>query len=126
MTESILDSVKHVLNLAEDYTPFDQGIIMHINSVLSTLNQLGIGPDGGFMIDDKEAVWSDFLEGNLLLNNVKTYMYLRVRMLFDPPTIGYLVTSMEKQIEQLEWRINAQREVAEWTDPSPPILVLED
>lgn len=117
MTESILDGTKKVLNLAPDYTPFDQDIIMHINSVFSTLNQLGVGPADGFMIEDKDAVWSDFLEGNLKLNNIKSYMYLRVRMLFDPPTIGYLVTAMQDQIKELEWRINVERESVAWVDP---------
>lgn len=125
MTDSILDSVKHTLNLSEDYTPFDQGIIMHINSVFSTINQLGVGPEAGFMIEDKDAVWSDFLEGDLRLNNIKTYMYLRVRMLFDPPTIGYLVQAMKEQIEELEWRINAQRESVAWVDPDPELVVEE-
>lgn len=117
MTDSILDGTKKALNLASDYTAFDQDVIMHINSAFSTLNQLGVGPEAGFMIEDKDAVWSDFLEGDLRMNNVKTYIYLRVRMLFDPPTIGYLVEAMRLQIQELEWRINAQRESVAWTDP---------
>lgn len=125
MTESILDSTKKVLNLSSDYTAFDQDIIMHINSVFSTINQLGVGPDAGFMIEDKEAVWSDLLEGDLRLNNIKTYVYLRLRMLFDPPTIGYLVEAMKEQIKELEWRINAQRESVAWTNPNP-VVVVED
>lgn len=119
MTDSILDSIKKVLNLSSDYTPFDQDVIMHINGVFSTLNQLGIGPEDGFMITDATAVWSDFLEGDLRLNNVKNYVYLRVRLLFDPPTIGYLNDSMKEQINELEWRINVQREGIAWTDPDP-------
>lgn len=127
MTESILDSTKKVLNLSSDYTPFDQDIILHINSVFSTLNQLGVGPVEGFMIEDKDAVWSDFLEGDLRLNNVKTYIYLRVRMLFDPPTLGYVLDAMKEQIKELEWRINAQRESVAWTDPNLAIvLVVEE
>ncbi len=126
MIESILDSTKKVLNLDSDFTPFDQDVIMHINSVFSTLNQLGVGPEVGFMITDNAPVWSDFLEGDLRLNNVKTYMYLRVRMLFDPPTIGYLVKAMEDQIKELEWRINAQRESVAWTDPDPDTVVDEE
>jgi hypothetical protein len=126
MTDSILDSVKKVLNLASDYESFDQDIVMHINSVFSTINQLGVGPDAGYMIEDKEALWSDFLEGDLRLNNIRTYMYLRVRMLFDPPTIGYLVEAMKEQIKELEWRINAQRESVAWTEPEPVIVVVEE
>lgn len=126
MIESILDSTKHALNLAEDYTPFDQDIILHINSVFSTINQLGVGPDAGFMIEDKNAVWSDFLEGDLRYNNIKTYVYLRVRLLFDPPTIGYLVEAMKEQIKELEWRINVQREGVAWTDPDPAVIPDDD
>lgn len=119
MTDSILDSTKKVLNLAADFTPFDQDVILHINSVFSTLTQLGIGPDAGFRIEDNTALWSDFLGGDLRLNNVKSYMYLRVRILFDPPTIGYLVDAMQEQIRELGWRINVQRESVAWTDPDP-------
>lgn len=127
MTDSILDSTKKVLNLNSDYTPFDQDIILHINSVFSTLNQLGVGPVDGFMIQDNIAVWSDFLEGDHRFNNVKTYMYLRVRMLFDPPTLGYVVSAMQDQIKELEWRINTQREGEKWIDPTLPLMsVIED
>lgn len=126
MTESILDSVKKVLNLSSDYTPFDQDIIMHINSVFSTLQQLGVGPEVGFAIADKDAVWSDFLEGDLGLNNVKSYIYLRVRMLFDPPTTGYLVEAMKEQIKEFEWRINTYKEATIWTDPNPDTFVDSD
>lgn len=126
MTDSILDSTKKTLNLASDYTAFDQDIILHINSVFSTLNQLGVGPAAGFMIADKVPVWSDFLEGDPRLNNVKTYMYLRVRMLFDPPTLGYLIDAMKAQITELEWRINVQRESIAWVDPNPATEVVLD
>jgi hypothetical protein len=125
VSDSILDSVKHVLNLASDYTPFDQGVIMHINSVFSTLNQLGIGPDEGFMIEDKDSTWDTFLEGDPRLNNVKTYVYLRVRLLFDPPTTGYLVEALQKQIQEHEWRLNAQREDTKWTEPVTPMALDE-
>jgi hypothetical protein len=120
---SILDSVKKSLNLAADYTPFDEEIIMHINSVFSTLNQLGVGPVDGFMITDKETTWDAFLGSNLQLNAVKTYMFLRVKLLFDPPATGFTTAAIERQIEQLEWRLNVQREDREWTDPMPPVVV---
>lgn len=119
MTDSILDSVKKTLNLPSEYEAFDTDIILHINSVFSTLNQLGIGPLDGFQIESKDETWVTFLEGDLRLNNVKTYMYLRVRMLFDPPTTGYHVDAMKQQITELEWRINAQRESVDWVDPDP-------
>jgi hypothetical protein len=119
MTDSILDSTKRTLNLAPDYTPFDETVILYINAVFSTLNQLGIGPDAGFMIQDNTALWSSYLEGDLRLNNVKAYMYLRVRLLFDPPTTSYHVDALNAQVEELAWRINVQRESVAWTDPDP-------
>jgi hypothetical protein len=127
MTDSILDSTKKVLNLAPDYTAFDQDVILHINSVFSTLNQLGIGPEAGFRIEDNSALWSDFLGGDLRLNHVKSYMCLRVRMLFDPPTLGYVIDAVKEQIKELEWRINVQRESIAWIDPdpSPSVEVLD-
>lgn len=124
MITSILDSVKKSLNLADDYTPFDEEIIMHINSVFSTLNELGLGPDEGFMIEDKEPTWDAFLGSDPRLNSVKTYVYLRVKLLFDPPNTGFTTAAIERQIEQLEWRLNVQREDKEWTDPLAPVVVL--
>jgi hypothetical protein len=118
MITSILDSIKKVLNLESTYTAFDQDIILHINSVFSTLNELGIGPEQGFMIEDKDATWNTFLGDDPRLNNVKSYVYLRVRMLFDPPTLGYLIEAMERQIKEFEWRLNAYRESTQWVDPS--------
>lgn len=123
MLTSILDSVKKSLNLAADYTPFDEEIIMHINSVLSTLWQLGVGPTDGFMIMDKETTWDTFLGSDPRLNHVKTYMFLRVKLLFDPPNTGFTTAAIERQIEQLEWRLNVQREDKEWIDPNPPVVV---
>lgn len=120
MAESILTSIKKVLNLTEDYTAFDQDVIMHTNAVFSRLHQLGVGPDEGFMIEDKLPTWGAFLGDDARLNNIKTYVYLRVRMLFDPPTTGYHVEAMQNQIKELEWLINAHREDTEWTEPLPP------
>jgi hypothetical protein len=125
MSDSILDNTKKVLNLAPDYTAFDQDVILHINSVFSTLNQLGVGPVEGFMIEDNGPIWDTFLEGDPRLNHIKTYVYLRVRMLFDPPTTGYHVTAMQEQIKELEWRLNVQREDVYWVDPET-LLPLED
>ena len=119
MIDSILDSTKNALGIPADHTEFDVSIIMHINSVFSTLHQLGIGPPQGFMIDDDVPTWSTFLGGNMPQNNIRSYMYLRVRMLFDPPTTGYHMTSMNDQAKELEWRINVEREGIAWTDPDP-------
>jgi hypothetical protein len=126
MSDSILTSTKKILGLPDDYTVFDLDVIMHINSVFSTLNQLGIGPDLGFMIEDKSAVWSDFLGTDPRLNSVKQYVFLRVKLIFDPPDVGYVLTSMEKQIEELGWRLNVVREGDEWIDPNPVPVVTDD
>ena len=125
MSDSILTSTKKNLGISEEYTAFDPDITMHINSVFSTLNQLGIGPLDGFEIEDASTNWSDFLDGDKNLNSVKTYVYLRVRLLFDPPTTSYLVTSLQNQLEQIEWRLNVYREDTEWVDPNPPPIDIE-
>lgn len=119
MVDSILNTTKKALNLPADYDAFDADIVMHINSVFSTLNQLGIGPQEGFRIDDDSTEWSALLNGDDRLNNVKSYVYLRVRMLFDPPGTSFHLEAVKQQITELEWRINAQREDEQWTEPAP-------
>lgn len=120
MTDSILDNVKKTLGLDPSYTIFDVDVMLHINSVLSTLTQLGIGPTLGFMIEDNTATWGTFIGTDLRLNSVKSYVYLNVRLLFDPPTNSFVTASMEKRIEEFAWRLNVQREGESWTDPTPP------
>lgn len=116
---SILSDVKKTLGIEEDYQAFDVDILMHINTVFSTLNQLGIGPDAGFMIEDSTPTWDDLLDDDLRLNSVKSYIYLRVRLLFDPPATSYLIEAMRKQVEEFEWRLNVYREETAWVDPDP-------
>ena len=106
MEESILTSVKKLLGIADDYTHFDTDIIMHINSVFSIYQQLGIGPEEGFSIKDKDSKWNEFTDNEPLLNAVKSDMYFRVRLMFDPPTNSALLESIKKQIDELEWRLN--------------------
>lgn len=108
--DSILNSIKKILGIAPDYTEFDVDIIMHINSTFSTLNQLGIGPVEGFMIEDDDATWDDFLLGDSRLNSVKTCVGLKVRLVFDPPATSFGITAMENQIKEHEWRLNVARE----------------
>lgn len=120
---SILTSIKKNLGLAEDYTAFDPDLVLYINGVFARLNQLGIGPAQGYSIADKTPTWDLFLEDDLRLNSVKTYMTLRVRLLFDPPATSFVIAAMEKQIEEHEWTINVVREEDSWTDPLPVILV---
>lgn len=117
MSDSILTSIKKNLGIEEDYTAFDPDITMYINGALATLNQLGIGPENGFRIEDKDATWVEFLGSDYRLNNVKDYVSLRTRMLFDPPTTSYHITAMEKQIEELAWRITTYRDETAWTPP---------
>lgn len=122
MEQSILTSTKKVLGIAADYTAFDLDIITHINAVFSTLTQLGVGPAAGFMIEDADAEWYDYIEDDIQLNTVKSYVFLKVRQLFDPPTTSYLIAAMEKQIQEFEWRLNVNRETTEWVDPDPVII----
>ena len=105
--ESILTSVKKMLGIEDDYEHFDSDLIMHINSVFSILTQLGVGPDKGFMISDKGAVWSDFISNEATLQIVKSYMYLKVKLLFDPPLGSAVIESTNRQISEFEWRLNA-------------------
>lgn len=110
MTDSILDSVKKNLGLGADYDVFDLDIMTHINTVFMNLNQLGIGPTEGFMIEDADPTWDTFLGPQPLLNSVKTYVYLKVRLLFDPPNTSFHIAAIEKQIQELEWRLAVQQE----------------
>jgi len=117
MEDSILTSTKKILGIAEEYTAFDFDIVTHINTAFFTLTQLGIGPTNGFMIEDESATWSSYISNDLQLNSVKTYIYLRVRLLFDPPTMSYVLTAFHDQLHELEWRLSVHREDDEWTDP---------
>ena len=119
MPTSILTSVKKMVGVAEEYTAFDLDILTHINTVFSTLNQVGIGPVDGFMIEDATPTWDAFLGSNLLLNSVKSYTYLRVKLLFDPPQTSYGITALKEQVQEFEWRLNVVRETTGWTDPDP-------
>ena len=107
MNDSILTSIKKLLGITEEYEHFDQDIIIHINSVFMILNQLGVGPSNGFSITDKTAVWSDFISEGANLESVKSYIYLKVRLLFDPPTTSAVMESMNRMICELEFRLIA-------------------
>ena len=110
--DSILTSVKKLLGIEEAYTHFDADVTMHINSVMLSLNQLGVGPETGFMITDSTETWSDLLLDRLDLISAKTFIFLKVKLLFDPPSSGFVVDAMERQIKELEWRLNVQAEKA--------------
>ena len=112
MASSILNDTKKVLGVDEEATEFDTDIIMHINAVFATLHQLGIGPIQGFRIEDNTVKWDAFLGDDARLNSVKTYVYLSVRLSFDPPATSFVIASMKEQIQELEWRLNVVREGA--------------
>lgn len=103
--ESILTSTKKMLGIDEAYQAFDLDILININSVFSTLQQLGVGPPFGFMVDDATATWADYIGANVAWNAVKTYVYLRVKLVFDPPATGFTLNAYERQITELEWRL---------------------
>lgn len=106
METSILTSIKKLLGVAEDYTEFDEDIMTNINSVFLNLTQLGVGPEEGFMIKDDTAEWKDFINDSIQLQAVKTYVYLKVKLLFDPPLSSSVTESINRMIAELEWRLN--------------------
>ena len=108
--DSILTSVKKIIGISEEDESFDTDLIMHINSVLMILNQLGVGPEDGFSITDKSAVWTDVIGDNKLIEATKTFVGLKVRLIFDPPTSSAVLDSINKTISELEWRINVMVE----------------
>ena len=110
--ESILTSIKKMLGISEEYEHFDPDIVMHINSVFMDLTQLGVGPSEGFAIEDDTSVWTDFLPGNSKFDAVKSYIYLRVKILFDPPTSPAVMEAMKREIDKWEWRLNVAAETS--------------
>jgi hypothetical protein len=121
MEQSILNSTKKILGIGDDDTSFDLDIITHINSAFSILNDLGVGPEEGFVIEDEDTEWDEFLPNEIVrLSKVKTCVFLRTKLLFDPPTSSFLLDSMEKLLQEQEWRLSVNRESKEWVDPDPP------
>lgn len=115
METSILTSVKKTLNVVEADTTFDVDILMHVNSVLATLNQIGGGPENGFQIEDKVATWDDLLgSSDPRTNFVKSWVYLKVRLLFDPPATSFAIQAIQDQARELEFRIYTLAEAEQW------------
>lgn len=108
--ESILTSIKKLLGIEENYEHFDQDIIMHINSIFMVLTQLGVGPSEGFVIEDESSLWSDFITDDSKISAVKTYIYLKVKLLFDPPLSSAVIESINRSINEFEWRLNVSAE----------------
>ena len=132
MEQSILKTVKKAMNIAADDPSFDIDIIGAINAEFSTITDLGVGPEIGFVIEDDVPVWADFLdteedpEKQIMLSKVKMAVNLKTRLLFDPPTQSFLITSLEKQLLELEWRLNVNRETKEYVDPLPDLEMVID
>ena len=105
MEDSILVSIKKLLGMTEEYTPFDTDIIIHINTVFSILTQIGVGSDDGFYITGADETWTDYLPYGARLEMVKTYVYQKVRILFDPPSSSAVMEAMNRSLSELEWRI---------------------
>lgn len=109
--DSILNTVKKMLGLSADYDAFDTDVIMCINSALMVANQLGLGPEDGFAITGPDETWEDFLgENKRMLEAFQQYVYMRVKLTFDPPANSFVVSSLEKQVDELTWRLNVQAE----------------
>lgn len=106
METSILTSTKKLLGIDETFDAFDLDVMTFINAAFATLTQIGVGPVDGFMIESVDEEWADFVTDIQQLNQVRNYVFLKVRVLFDPPSTGYLVDSMQKQINEAEWRLN--------------------
>jgi hypothetical protein len=113
MDDSILATIKKMLGLDPSYTPFDQDVIVLINSTFMTLHQLGIGPKEGFHITDYSSKWSEFITNNVNLRGVQEYVYMKVRMVFDPPGNSFVMEALKQQCQELEWRMNVQAESVE-------------
>jgi hypothetical protein len=110
MEDSILTSTKKVLGLSEDYTVFDLDVLTQVNTAFSVLLQIGIGPDEGFYVEDEMTNWSDFAVPQRQLNVVKTYVFLKTRLLFDPPTTSFMIAAVNEQIKEYEWRLTVFRD----------------
>ena len=110
ITDSILTSVKKLLGITEECTDFDADLIMHINSVLMILTQIGVGASEGFSIKDKDDYWKDFISDATKFESVKSYVYMKVRLMFDPPSSSAVTESMNRMISELEWRLNVAAE----------------
>lgn len=112
--ESILTSIKKLLGITEDYNHFDADIIMHINSVFAILTQLGVGPSEGFRIEDELATWNDFIQTDSpIFDSVKSYMHLKVKLLFDPPFSGTVMEAYNRMISEFEWRLTVTAETGQ-------------
>jgi hypothetical protein len=126
MEQSILTSTKQILGIPEEDVSFDQAVLTFINTSFTDLLDLGIGPEDGFRIVDADSEWEDYIDDSPALDRVKTYVYLKVRLLFDPPQTSFHIAAMEKQVQEVVWRLSIVRENIEWVDPEPPVVVIDE
>ena len=122
MNDSILTSIKKLLGIVEDYEHFDPDIVMHINTVLMILNQIGVGPPEGLLITDKTTTWKDFIGDAKNLGSLQSYVYLKVRLLFDPPTTSAVMEAANKLLSELEWRLSVTVETTITTEEVEPYV----
>lgn len=108
MTDSILQTIKKMVGVSPDCDAFDLEITSDINAVFLILNQLGVGPETPFSIDTGEETWSDFIDDKTMVNMLKSYVALKVRLMFDPPSTSFVIDAISKNIQELEWRLNVQ------------------
>lgn len=107
--DSILKTIKKMCGMDEDYTPFDTDLVVFINGAILAANQIGVGVDG-FTITGPNETWNDFVGDHPSLEAIKQYIYMRVRLVFDPPANSFVVSSLEKQLDEMTWRLNVQAE----------------
>lgn len=112
--DSILNSVKKLIGPDYDYGPFDRDLIMHINSAFMILNQIGLGPQKPYRISGSDQVWTDFMSDIENYQSVIDYVYLRCRLIFDPPSSSFVLSSLKEQQQELEWRLNVMAETPMW------------
>lgn len=133
MEQSILKTVKAAVNVSPDDTSFDEALIGHINTEFSTLHDLGVGPESGFVIEGDEETWDSYftmdddpMVQKVWLSKVKACIGLRVRLLFDPPAQVFLLQALKDQLAENEWRLNVNRETRDWVNPQPPDVLVVD
>jgi hypothetical protein len=118
MEQSILKTVKKLVHIPPENDEYDEDIILHINSAFSDLHQLGLGPDDDFIIENDTATWDEYIGSTKYIQSVKTWVVLKVRLVFDPPATSFTIDAYQKQLDELTWRLNVQREEEKWQDPT--------
>lgn len=108
MEASVLETTKQLLGISPECDAFDESIRMDINTVLMILNDLGVGPEKAFALKTGKELWSEFTDDEVLAEQLKTYLYLKVRLMFDPPSTSFVIDAISKNIQEIEWRLNAR------------------